>query len=249
MMKQFLKVILLVIAMVPVWLTIVALGEPVAPVATIMKEPSEEVLLRQWKDKINSQLLLTKDRRIQMLEILPPYKNLLTAQTDQNFELDLSEIRSRGNSVVGLRYLDEEGRLTAFYRVICRLLIQEQVAVATRDLARDSVIKAGDFKMDWRDASSFSSITAKANDLIGKVIRNQVRENDIIFEAGLQKENLINRGDRVKVSVVGRGLTLTTVGIAQEAGIRGQTIKIQNTDSKKDIIGVVTNSREVEVRL
>jgi flagella basal body P-ring formation protein FlgA len=60
---------------------------------------------------------------------------------------------------------------------------------------------------------------------------------------------MISRGDRVKVKVVGTGILLTVVGQAQEAGAKGQTIKVINTDSHKEFLGVVTDAKEVEVRL
>ncbi|MBN8554902.1 MAG: flagellar basal body P-ring formation protein FlgA [Deltaproteobacteria bacterium] len=244
MMKNIFKFVLLIVAMIPVWLTIVALGA-----TTTEKSVSEASLINTWKDKINSKLLLVRDRRIQVIELAPPFKDLFETSLTQTFELDLSDLKARGNSTIGLKILDTEGRLAQFKRVNCRLLIQEQVPVATRDLSRDSVIRVSDFKMEWRDASTFSSMVAKSNELVGKVIRNQVRQNDILLQAGLQNETIVARGDRVKISVVGKGLSLTATGIAQEAGVKGQSIKIQNPESRKELVGVVTDTREVEVRL
>ena len=243
-MKNIFKIILLVIAMIPVWLTIVAFG------ATETEKPfSESALMNVWKDKINSKLLLVRDRRIQVMELLPPFKDLSTVSMKQNFELDLSDVKAKANSTIGLKTLDAEGRLVQFKRINCRLLVQEQVPVASRDLARDSIVRASDFKMEWRDAATFSSMTAKSTELVGKVVRNQIHQNEIILQAALQNETMVSRGDRVKISVVGKGLTLSIMGIAQEAGAKGQFIKIQNPESRKELIGVITNTREVEVKL
>lgn len=221
----------------PLWLTIAAF-------AGTQKAPSDA-----WKTKLNAKLLELKDRKIQVTHMLSTSVELSDALLSQDFEADLSGISIRGNSEIGLKYFDAEGRLTKYIKLPVTLLVQYQVPVAARVLARGVPVQTGDFKMEWRDASAFSSAPARMEDLLGRVVRNQVREDDVVYESSLEIERLISKGDRVRVAVIADGLMLSTTGIAQEPGIKGQTIKVLNIDSKKEIFAVVTDTKSVEVRL
>jgi flagella basal body P-ring formation protein FlgA len=65
----------------------------------------------------------------------------------------------------------------------------------------------------------------------------------------LEAENLVKMGDRVRVIVSGNGLKISGFGIARQNGQKGETIRILNPDSKREIYGVVTSAQLVEVQL
>jgi flagellar basal body P-ring formation protein FlgA len=62
-------------------------------------------------------------------------------------------------------------------------------------------------------------------------------------------ENLIQPHQRVQMEVHSGALLVTAVGEAQQAGKLGQTIPVQNVDSKKVISGRVTGPGTVEIDL
>lgn len=237
-MNPILKICLVVLMVLPIWLTIVAFaGE------------DRQDTLSEWRERINSKLLEIKDRRIQISDLLAKTTDFDGLDAFAKFEVDLSGIRNQGISDFSLRFVDSKGGLQKLVRLHAKLFIQDQIAVATHTLNPGEVIDADDFALAWRDTSSFRGSPVNPKDLIGCKVRTLTQENEVIYDGRVQRPHLVARGDRVKISVVGKGLIISGMGIAEEAGTRGQTIKIINNESRKEIFGVVTDLRAVEVRL
>ena len=238
-MAKTLKIFLLILAVLPLWLTIVTLGAP-----------RSNAISAAWKDRINSRLLDLEDRKIQILEILPTRENLSDEDLNQNFELDLSALQPRSFSILTLRFSDVENRLLKVIRLSVKASIQTEVYVATVDLNRDAIVNPSLVKSEWRDVASLKGTPVRLFDIQkGRILRMPIRQSEPLYSTHLSKEQLVSRGDQVRVSVVGQGIVLTITGVAQEAGSKGQTIRVMNTESRKEIFGVVTDLRAVEVQL
>jgi len=238
MFSNLLKIIAVLLAVFPLWLTIVAFGG------------SHEVDTA-WKDQINAELLKFDNRRIQILEVLPTAKPLEATFLEKPFKMDISKIRSKGISTLGLKYYDDLGRLQKLIWLRVKLHIEDQVPVARRLISRGAVFDREDFSIEWRDASDFRSLPANLKTLVGRQIRNSVQPGKIIFDnqlRPLRAQVLVRRGDRIQISVNSPGIELTLAGIAKEAGAKGQTIKVMNLDSQKIFYATIINSKMAEVR-
>lgn len=234
-MKPVLKILLLLLAIFPLWVTILAFGE----------ESKLEVL----KSKMNSELLKVTDRHLQVLEILSRDKALLAFDANAKFSIELSSVAPRGTSNLVLKSVDASGRLLQMVRVPVKLFVEDQVGVATRDLSRGEILSAEDFKVEWRDAGQLQTSVPSAEEIKGQMTRTYIRAGDVIYSSAIQHQAMVSRGDRVKVRVVGPGILLTVMGQALETGGKGQSIKVVNLESQKEFVGVITNSKEIEVRL
>lgn len=249
-MKQAIKIILLLLAVFPIWLTIVAMGEE-SRVEAIKAKINAELLRISTERGVARSGMSQKlsEKKFQVLEIQSRAKELQDLDLEGRSEIEISEIVPRGTSKIIFKNLDAEGRLVRMIRIPVRLFIEELAAVATHDISRGEIITTDDFKMEFRDASQFRGDIIHSQDLHQRVARSGIREGEVIYASALEKDSLVVRGDRVKVKVVGTGITLTVVGQALESGDRGQTIKVVNTDSRKEFLGIVIDSKEVEVRL
>ena len=56
-------------------------------------------------------------------------------------------------------------------------------------------------------------------------------------------------GDPVEIRVNANGFTITAKGTALQAGKLGQSVQVQNADSKRTVVGRVVGPRAVEVEL
>lgn len=235
-MKVALKIILLIILCLPIWLTIVAFAGPSAPDVA-------------WRDALNAKLQAEKNRRVQILELMParvvPSRDLI----QETFSVELIDVRAQGISSLGVKVVDAEGRLQNYFRLPARLLVQERMAVAAQHIPANTTLTAEHFTIDWKEASSQRGSGVAGDGLVGRVTQKALTPGQVITEAQLKTFRLVERGSRVKVKVVGSGLTLTGSGVAREAGSAGDLIKVLNTDSKKEIVGRVIASNLVEVRL
>lgn len=238
MKKEILKIILLLLAVTPVWWTIVALAST-----------PEVSLAEQWRSHLNKKLLNVEDRRIQILEIMPNNVALESRLLELPVQVDLSEIRERGVSNIKLHYRDEMGRLVRLIELPVRLYIERRVPVARQDLRQGQQIEASDVEWVWRDSSSVGNTQSHAEELIGAEVRSFVAKGSVIESARLQPRTLVRRGERVQVFVLGSGISVQGFGVAQESGVRGQTIRLLNPSSRKEIYGVITSAQTVEVRM
>jgi len=244
-MKNLIKIILLLLAIFPIWVTILALADT---------GESAKSRLDAWKEKINYKLLETKQRRVQVLELVSTERTMTTEdekllREPYAYDVDVSQVRPQGISPLEVKFYDETGGLKKLFHFTAKVYVQEQVPVAARLLWQGKVIEKEDFRMEWRDAGAFRSSPASSIDLVGRIVRAQIAEDEPIYEPSITVKTLVNRGDRVKIDVVGPGIILSTFGIAEEPGGKGQTIKVLQVDSRKEISGIVRSDHSIEVRL
>lgn len=237
-MKTFFKIILIVLAIFPVWLTIVALGAPRLP-------------SNAWKDAMNTKLVeaATEIKRAQIVEFQMTADQFDDAFLAEKFSLEIVDERARGLSTLEARFTDESGRLVRVLRVPAKMKIEEKISVTTRAIPRATPLQYADFKEEWVDSSSISDRPLTAAQLIGKSLKAPARLGTPVYSTQLEKSNLIQIGDRVRIIVNSNGLAVTGLGIAKEAGQRGQTIRVVNPESKKEIYGVITDDKQIEVRI
>lgn len=238
MFRKVFKIFVLLLAVFPLWVTIVALAE--SPLST----PSEK-----WKSKLNTELLKRSSPRIQIIEFTPSVEKLDDLWLKEEVKLDLSRVNERGVSTIGLKRYDEEGRLLGMAKVSAKLLVQEQVPVASRDLTRGHVLSPGDIELKLVDASRVRGPIASQSQLVGRQLKSYVRAGDFLRTNKIQSEVLIRKGDRVRVSVVGQGIRVSSFGIAQEAGSEGDVIRLENKSSKREIYGRIAGPDRVEVNI
>jgi len=237
-MKGLIKLFLLLIAIFPVWLTIIAFAATNAPSAA-------------WRDAINQKLLEQSNdsKRIQVVELSETSDALNDQFLTEDFELKLLDPKSKGFSMIELIYRDEEGKLKRILKTAARLMIENKVVVTTRDLNRGYRLQASDLALEWRDLTGQASGAMNTADMIGRTLRTPIKAGRPIAFNQLEADHLVRMGERVRVIVSGNGLKISGFGIARQNGQKGETVRILNPDSKKEIYGVVTADQVVEVQL
>ncbi|PIR21642.1 MAG: flagella basal body P-ring formation protein FlgA [Deltaproteobacteria bacterium CG11_big_fil_rev_8_21_14_0_20_45_16] len=244
MLDRLFKIFLLVLVVLPLWLTIIAIADETTP-------SESDYQINIWKERLNKELLNVSDPKVQITEILPSaeFSKLTPDLLEKSVRIDLAQVNIRGASKLGLKYLDQEGRLEQLVYLPVKLFVQRQVPVAARDLSRGEVVTVSDYEMKWMDASLLASGVAKESEVRDSQLRSPVATNKVIYRNKLQSERIVAKGDQIQIKVVGRGVSVIASGIAQEAGSVGDTIKILNTDSKREIYAVVSGPKMAEVRL
>ena len=120
-----------------------------------------------------------------------------------------------------------------------------QVPVAARDLARGTVLSAGDIK--WADTTlSDGSIPDAAPVVPGWVARRLIRAGEILQEPGVAQPDLVTAGDVVDVIYAGPGVSIKTHGTAAGHGRKGDEIVVR-LDNRRRLRGIITASNTVTV--
>jgi flagella basal body P-ring formation protein FlgA len=235
-MARLFKIMIILLAMFPMWLTLVALASGV-------KVPGEE-----WRSSLNSRLLKIADQKIQITEMLPtsdlPADEYLTRSVD----FDLNHINPRGISRLGLRYRDENGRLDSLVYLPVRVHVEYRVPVTNRAIRSGEILQASDFELKWMDANATGSSPVSLDAVVGAQSRSFIASESVIQASQIQPPQLVRRGDRVKVQVSMSGILVSTIGIAQEGGSFGQNIRIMNMESRRELFATVTGAQMAEVR-
>jgi len=121
-------------------------------------------------------------------------------------------------------------------------------AVLTRQVARGEVLRANDVVIERRPKRELSADTiSDAGATIGMAARQPIRAGQTLRRADLMKPELVARNEPVTLIFQAPGISLTVRGTAMDPGTEGDVINVMNTQSKRQIQGVVTGPGQVTV--
>ena len=145
-----------------------------------------------------------------------------------------------GGSHAGAQRLTLQGRVTATARL----------PVLRRAIGAGETIRAADVEMaQVREDATRRDVIASADKLIGQVARQRLREREPVRETDVRQATLVARNANVTVLLQTGNLSLSVQGRAIEDGARGDTIRIFNTASNRQIEGVVVGPDTVAVQM
>lgn len=124
----------------------------------------------------------------------------------------------------------------------------QQVVVAARPLEPKTVLGAADFRIDSVSSTELPAdalpAIAEPGDL--EVLR-PVKSGEVITPRMLRQKIAVKRGEIVTLILEGRGFRITTHGQAAEDARRGDTVRVVNATSKRDVLGKVEGPGMVRV--
>lgn len=95
-----------------------------------------------------------------------------------------------------------------------------------------------------------ADIVQNKNDIIGKVVKGaSLKPGLAIRKSSLKSPVLIRKKDTVKILYRDEGLTLGTLGEAQQEGAKGDVIRITLFNSKKDLQAQVIGKGQAEMQV
>jgi flagella basal body P-ring formation protein FlgA len=123
-----------------------------------------------------------------------------------------------------------------------------ETAVLTREIARGEVVRTNDVVMERRPKRELSGdAIADSGAAIGMAARQGLRAGQPLRRADLMKPELVGRNEPVTLYFQAPGISLTVRGTAIEPGTEGDIINVMNTQSKRQVQGVVTGPGQVTV--
>ena len=94
-----------------------------------------------------------------------------------------------------------------------------------------------------------SPAEVREKDLRSLESRQTILEGLFLMSTAVQKVPDVRRGDAVTILIESGGLKLSTAGIAQEAAYLNGPVRVLTQKSKRELLGSLKSSGEVEVRL
>ena len=125
-----------------------------------------------------------------------------------------------------------------------------QVLIASRPLAKDTIIAAADIKRDKREISQYrSGVFSDKQQLIGMVLKRPLAEGSVITPREVAPKQLVRRGEPVIILAETSGMTVRVQGEALMDGKSGQLIQVRNTRSGRKLTAEVIATSTVRVRM
>ena len=127
------------------------------------------------------------------------------------------------------------------------------VVLAAKALERGHTIQAADVYVDRQDVTTLSDYCSNADLLVGATVKRSVRPllpvkmSDAESSRSATNAVLVKRRDRVRMVAKIGSHSISTTGEAQQEGRLGDTIRLQNIESKTFVQGRVTAANEVEI--
>jgi flagella basal body P-ring formation protein FlgA len=128
------------------------------------------------------------------------------------------------------------------------VVVPTDIVVAQRFLRRGETITESDVitKSVALDDQSGAAAVSFAS-VVGKKVRKEIRPGQAIRAEYLHETPVIKRGDVVMVVAESKLLRVTTQGRAKEDGRPGDSIRVMNLASKKEITGLVEGPALIKV--
>lgn len=123
-----------------------------------------------------------------------------------------------------------------------------EITVLAADTDRGEAIQKRDLTTVKRRVGTLpQDLIASADDLVGMVPRRPLRAGDPIRISDLAKPILVEKNQIISVVYAAPGITLSMRGRAQSAGSKGETIRVQNLNSKRLVEGIVTGPAQITI--
>lgn len=141
-----------------------------------------------------------------------------------------------------------DGRLYRTVSLSVRVSFVREVVVANSPLARHTMVKATDVRLEQRDIGLLAHEPLQDLTLaIGRRTTRMVAMGDVVMSDAVELPPLIRKGDVVTLMVESPGLLLTAKGVAQEGGKAGEFVRIKNTASGLEVLGKVNSDKIIRV--
>lgn len=122
------------------------------------------------------------------------------------------------------------------------------VAIANRHLPRHHIITAGDLRFERRTLGTQNWIT-EADPVVGQATRRPIRAGQPLAAHLVTSPTHVRRGDRVFIVSQNPRIQIQMMGEALEDGRAGDTIRVRNLSSSREISARVREDGRVEVLL
>lgn len=134
-------------------------------------------------------------------------------------------------------------------QVIGTVYEKTQIPVLKRLVSAGDTIQADD--IDWTssrvDQLAGNTVT-DAGQMVGRVARRPLRPGQVLRMSDLINDPTVHKNDLITIAVQTNNMSLTVRGKALEDGAIGQTIRVVNINTKKQLLGVVKDASTVQIQ-
>lgn len=126
--------------------------------------------------------------------------------------------------------------------------VWQEVVLAAKPLGRNQPITRDDVKIETMNIARIpASAIMRLDQVLGRRANRPIAVNSVLRNDQVDLPPIIRRGDVVQVLAESETLRVTTQAVAQENGGLGETIRVMNMRSRKNIHAQVVDAQTVRV--
>jgi flagella basal body P-ring formation protein FlgA len=140
-----------------------------------------------------------------------------------------------------------DGKVEKNMSVRGKLKAVAPIAVAASDISRGTLLTGRDIQVVPLDLERLREPCFKPRQLLGQKVLRSLRKGDPIEKSMVDFPPLVKRGEIITIEAAHGGLTVTATGIARANGQEGETVRVKNRGSGKEILCKVIGPGQVAV--
>ncbi|MDW8002863.1 MAG: flagellar basal body P-ring formation chaperone FlgA [Deltaproteobacteria bacterium] len=179
-------------------------------------------------------------------EVLVQLHNIPREEKDVK-RIMISRLPDRKGDGQALLELEEKSGKRRVAYVSFRVLTLKRFYILKRHMEKGETIRAEDIQESYAYLNDPFLYPSSAEEIIGKRLKRGVQGNTVITKDLLEDEYLIKRGDVVTVKLENEKMMVSTKAISLEKGKLGDTIRVKNMTSGKEIVGLISGIKEITV--
>ncbi|MBX3039757.1 MAG: flagellar basal body P-ring formation protein FlgA [Bdellovibrionaceae bacterium] len=159
-----------------------------------------------------------------------------------NWKIDESAVKISGSLLVPVSSEKE----TAWIPV--KMRVSRMAAVLKRSVTLGQTLTSSDVEMLEVDVSHGRETPLKLEDLKDVAAARTMSAGQILFPSDIKKEELVKRGQTVKLFLGDADYEVSVSAVAEQPGRFGDIVRIKNVESGKVLSGQVVGSGEVRLQ-
>lgn len=186
------------------------------------------------------------DCRVQVEEVRLPLvrENMQT----HYWQVKFPESLPRSTFVLPVEFYDDNQELVQRLWLRGNVNFYKTAAVTTRALQIGERLQSEDFVIKETQVTFLNDTLANTDLLVGSKVKLALGAQQVVVQGALEKEKTVRRGDPVKISMGAEAWEVSIMGISEQDGYIGDTIRVRNTKSQALIQARIIKSGEVLVQ-
>ena len=198
------------------------------------------------KDFMLETLEWDKDRL--ELNVIYDGKQILRPHGNITFDCKLPGRKKRIGRVHFLCLMNIDGETKKRLRLYANVRVAYDIYRPIRSLKMGHVLQPGDVELaEYKSDQLLRNIISDEADLIGHRLIRNLDEGETILAHMVKKIPLVKNGDRILIVANKGSLRVTAPGVVRQNGFKDDTVRVENLQSRKIILGTVIDSRTVQI--
>ena len=198
------------------------------------------------KDFMLETLEWDKDRL--ELNVIYDGKQILRPHGNITFDCKLPGRKKRIGRVHFLCLMNIDGETKKRLRLYANVRVAYDIYRPIRSLKMGHVLQPGDVELaEYKSDQLLRNIISDEADIIGHRLIRNLDEGETILAHMVKKIPLVKNGDRILIVANKGSLRVTAPGVVRQNGFKDDTVRVENLQSRKIILGTVIDSRTVQI--